>query len=126
MDVTAAAPDLPVAPYVRTELARAAADKRRLLVYVGATWCEPCRHFHDAAKAGQLDAEFGDLRLLEFDLDRDRERLAAAGYASQMIPLLALPGPTGVSTGRGMQGSIKGDGAVENMRPRLKELLTGP
>lgn len=126
VDLFPAAPDVPVPPYLRSELARAAADGRRLLVYVGATWCEPCRRFHDAAKAGQLDADFGDLRLVEFDLDRDRDRLAASGYASQMIPLLALPAPSGESTGRGMQGSIKGEGAVENMRVRLKELLAAP
>ncbi len=126
IDLVTALAEVPVAPYVQTEMARAKADHRRLLVYVGATWCEPCRRFHDAAKAGQLDDTFGDLRLLEFDLDRDRDRLAADGYHSDLIPLLALPGPDGKGNGRGMQGSIKGDGAVMQMRPRLQELLAAP
>src|SRR5262245_36330359 len=60
---------------VQGEVARAKADGRDLLVYVGATWCEPCQRFHKAAEAGELDNVFPTLRLIEFDLDRDRERL---------------------------------------------------
>ena len=126
IDVVSALPDGPVAPYVQSEMARAKTDGRRLLVYVGATWCEPCRRFHEAAKAGELDDAFSDLRLLEFDLDRDRDRLAADGYRSEMIPLIALPGADGKGNGRGMQGSVKGEGAVAQMRPRLQELLALP
>ena len=126
IDLVSAPPDGPVAPYIAAELARAKTDGRRLLVYVGATWCEPCQRFHNAAKAGQLDDVFGDLRLVEFDLDRDRDRLVVDGYHSEMIPLLALPATDGKSTGRGMQGSIKGDGAVAQMRPRLQALLATP
>ena len=126
IDLVAAPADGPVAPYIQAQVARAKAEGRRLLVYVGATWCEPCRRFHDAAQAGQLDDAFGDLRLVEFDLDRDRDRLAADSYHSDLIPLLAMPGPDGKGNGRGMQGSVKGDGAVAQMRPRLQELLAAP
>ncbi len=126
IDLVNAPGDGPIAPYVVAEQTRAKADGRRVLVYVGATWCEPCRRFHDAAAAGQLDDEFANLRLLEFDLDRDRDRLAADGYRSDLIPLIALPGPDGKGNGRGMQGSIKGDGAVPQMRPRLRDLLAQP
>ena len=120
---TPAAPAGEVAPLVQRELARARSDGRRLLVYVGATWCEPCRRFHDAAAAGKLDAEFGTLRLLEFDFDRDEPRLREAGYVSRLIPLFAAPGPDGRSSGRQMEGSIKGDGAVGEISPRLRALL---
>src|SRR3954467_13737119 len=64
---------------------------RRLLVYVGAAWCEPCERFKRAAAAGELDAQFGDVDLLVFDADADSERLARAGYVSQLIPLLVEP-----------------------------------
>lgn len=94
-----------------------------LIVYVGAHWCEPCQYFHTAVDEGQLDAVFPGLRLLEFDLDEDRERLAEAGYASRMIPLFAVPGPDGRAGPRRMQGGIKGPGAVEHIRPRLSALL---
>lgn len=112
-----------VAPLVKNEVVRARRQGRRALVYVGATWCEPCRRFHDAVKAGRLDAQFGELRLVEFDLDRDAERLAVAGYAPKLIPLLALPDAEGRATGRQTEGSVKGDGAVADLVPRLAALL---
>lgn len=96
---------------------------RTPLVYVGASWCEPCQRFHDAAAAGELDTVFPGLRLLEFDLDRDRDALEKAGYASKMIPLFALPNDDGTGTGQQIEGSIKGPGAVLQIQPRLQALL---
>jgi thiol-disulfide isomerase/thioredoxin len=114
----------PVDSIVRTALERALAARRTLVVYVGATWCEPCQRFHHAAERGELDAAFPTVTLLEFDLDRDRERLASAGYVSKYIPLFALPGPDGKASGKAIEGGIKGDGAVGFIVPRLKEMLS--
>ena len=108
---------------VLRELERAKTDGRDLLVYVGATWCEPCQRFHDAALAGKLDQAFPTLRLIEFDLDRDRERLKLGGYASKMIPLFALPREDGRGSGETIEGSVKGPGAVGDITPRLSGLL---
>lgn len=121
---TLAAPESgDVQEIVQRELSRAKAEGRTLLVYVGATWCEPCQRFHAAAKAGELDAVFPGLRLLEFDLDRDQDRLVKAGYQSRMIPLFAVPRADGVGSGDQIEGSIKGPGAVDQIAPRLKGLL---
>ncbi|WP_437504498.1 TlpA family protein disulfide reductase [Sorangium sp. So ce1099] len=102
---------------------RARREGRELVVYVGASWCEPCTRFHDAVKAGQLDAAFPALRLLEFDLDRDRDRLAEAGYASEMIPLFVVPGKDGRGTPLRVEGSVKGERAVDEIVPRLGAIL---
>ena len=112
-----------VAQLVLREMAKARKEGRRVLVYEGATWCEPCRRFHEAAAAGRLDAELATLRLLEFDADRDNERLAVAGYVSRFIPMFALPKADGTYSGRMIEGSVKGDGAVDEMVPRLRGLL---
>jgi thiol-disulfide isomerase/thioredoxin len=118
------APAVPdVATYVSGALAAAEQGHKKLLVYVGASWCEPCRRFHDAAAAGQLDATFGDLRIVVFDADRDKDALQRAGYISNLIPLFALPRPDGTASGKQIEGSIKGDGAVAQIAPRLQELL---
>jgi thiol-disulfide isomerase/thioredoxin len=109
---------------VTSELARAKRDGRQVLVYVGASWCEPCRRFHAAAADHRLDADFPTLRLVEFDADRDGARLQAAGYVSRLIPLFARPGSDGRASGRQIEGSIKGDGAVAEIAPRLRALLT--
>jgi hypothetical protein len=108
---------------VRGALADAMKEKRRLVVYVGAVWCEPCQRFHRAAERGELDATFPDVDLLAFDLDRDGERLASAGYVSKLIPLFALPAPDGRASGKQVEGGIKGDGAVAFMAPRLQKML---
>jgi hypothetical protein len=114
-----------VAALVRGERARAIAERRQLLVYVGAVWCEPCQRFHHAAQGGELDGTFPNLTLLEFDLDRDRELLASAGYTSRYIPLFAVPKEDGTASGKQVEGGIKGDGAVGFLTAKVKDLL-GP
>ena len=101
------------------------ADHRGEVVLINywATWCEPCKRFHEAVQRGALDPQFGNLRLVEFDLDKDGDRLRDAGYAPKLIPLLALPAKDGFATGEQMEGSVKGDGAVDQMTPRLAALL---
>ncbi len=108
---------------VREEREKAKSDGRDLVVYVGATWCEPCQIFHKAAQRGELDSEFPDLTLLEFDLDQDRDRLSAAGYVGQYIPLFAMPDAAGRASDKKFEGSVKGSGAVANIAPRLRTIL---
>jgi len=112
-----------VAPVIAGEVAKAKQAGKRLVVYTGASWCEPCTFFHEAAEAGRLDATFGDVRLLVFDEDRDGAALASAGFKYQMIPLFALPTTDGRSTGKQIEGSIKGADAVQQIAPRLRALL---
>lgn len=119
----APAPEGDPAVIAKAELERAKKDGRALFVYVGASWCEPCQRFHDAAQAGEIKGDLPPIRMLEFDLDRDAERLAAAGYGSRLIPLFAVPGPDGRGSDLRIEGSIKGAGAVANIVPRLRALL---
>jgi thiol-disulfide isomerase/thioredoxin len=110
----------PVAPIIQ-ELRK---KNPKLVVYVGATWCEPCRYFHDAAAAGALDETFPGVTILEFDYDADIQRLEPAGYGSNTIPLFVIPRADGTASERRFQGSIKGPAAVQNIVPRLKRLLS--
>lgn len=119
------ATDEDLATQVRAFASAARAEGRTPLVYVGATWCEPCQYFHRAAEQGALDAELPPLALLELDLDRDGARIRAAGYASEMIPLFAVPGDDGRGTGRQIEGSIHGPGSPMQIAPRLRALI-GP
>ncbi|MGH7436986.1 MAG: TlpA family protein disulfide reductase [Polyangiaceae bacterium] len=115
-----------LAAAVARAVSDASAGHRMLVVYVGATWCEPCQRFHHAIEQGELASvdALARVTFLELDLDRDRERLEAAGYRSKYIPLFALPGPDGRSSGKQVEGGIKGDGAVAYMVPRLTSLLS--
>ena len=119
----AAPPNEPLSTLVPREAARERSEGRTLLIYVGASWCEPCQRFHAAAASGQLDATFPKLTLLEFDRDRDEARLGDAGCLSQYIPLFSVPDASGLCSARQIEGSIKGDGAVAQIAPRLLEIL---
>lgn len=113
---------LPVAPFVAEQLAA----QGRVVVYVGAAWCEPCRHFHDAVESGELDGVLPATRFVEYDVDVHRDALAADGYRSRMLPLFAIPNPDGSASARRIEGSIKGASAVnDNLAPRLRKLLVG-
>jgi thiol-disulfide isomerase/thioredoxin len=108
---------------VREQARLAAAHGGQLLVYVGATWCEPCQEFHKAAASGTLDRVFPGLVLLEFDADQDGDRLAAAGYRSNLVPLFVRPADDGSSSGRQTEGVRRGSDAVADLTPRLLGLL---
>jgi thiol-disulfide isomerase/thioredoxin len=114
----------PVAPFVAE--AQLSAGDARVVVYVGASWCEPCQRFHRALEAGELDDALRGVRFVEYDSDTVKPELEAAGYRSRLIPLFAVPAEDGKASGRQQEGSIKGDGAVGNILPRLKELLGRP
>lgn len=116
----------PLEQFVQQHVEEADASGQRVLVYVGATWCEPCQRFHKALEAGELDDALAGTKFIEFDADRDRAELKTAGYVSKYIPLFSVPDPNGHSSGRAIEGSIKGDKAVrENLVPRLLALLDG-
>jgi thiol-disulfide isomerase/thioredoxin len=123
LELIEAPPTTDIATYLAPLVARASGDQKTLVVYVGASWCEPCRHFHDAAAASQLDDRFGDLRIIAFDADRDAPALDTAGYRSSMLPLFALPNADGRASGKQFAGSIKGDGAVAQIAPNLRALV---
>lgn len=115
-----------IAPFVAEELRRGRKERHGVLVYVGASWCEPCQGFHHAVERGELDELLDGVRMVEFDLDADRDALGKAGYLSRMIPLFALPNGDGTSSDRRIEGSVKGPAAVEqNLMPRLREFLRG-
>ncbi len=115
--------DVPVAEHMATQVEEADAAGEDILLYVGAEWCEPCQAFHDAVEAGELDEALPNLRLIEYDLDADADRLKAADYASKFIPLFAVPGPDGFSSGRQAEGAIKGEGAVNYILKQLVPLI---
>ena len=112
-----------VAKLVQSTAAELEARHRRLVVYVGAAWCEPCQEIHHAIEQHKLDTEFPDLTLLAFDLDRDGPRLEMDGYSSELIPLFALPGPDGRASGKKEFGGKKGVDNVPILTAKLRKLL---
>jgi hypothetical protein len=94
---------------IRTRRLEAKAESRVLVVYVGATWCEPCKRFKAEVQSGRLDDRLGKVTLLAFDADKDGDRLGASGYTYKFVPFVALPASDGrpadtqEATGKGGQ-----------------------
>lgn len=95
VEIVEANADSDAATLIRTKRLEAKAEHRVLVVYVGATWCEPCRRFKTEVAAGRLDDRLGKTTLLVFDVDRDADRLGAAGYTFKFVPFVALAGADG-------------------------------
>lgn len=95
IQVVQAAQDSDALSAIRTERLKAKADGRVLVVYVSATWCEPCKKLKEEIEAGRLDDRYGKTTLLAFDADKDLDRLGAAGYTFKFVPYVALPGADG-------------------------------
>ena len=108
---------------IQAAMVAAKQEQRTVVVYVGASWCEPCQYFHEAVEAGRLDEPLAGVTFVEFDSDRDGERLVAAGYDGRLIPRFALPGEDGRFGGTKIEGGIKGEGAVEHIMRRLGPML---
>jgi len=106
------------ASLIRTKRLEAKAEGRTLVVFVSATWCEPCKRFKAEIASGRLDARLGKTTLLAFDADRDGDRLGAAGYTFRFVPFVALPAANGSPAER---FEAAGDGS-EVWRPILTTL----
>lgn len=112
-----------VVEVVKRAVDSARADGRTLVVYVGATWCEPCEAFHRALERGELDAALAGTRFLEFDADVDGARLDAAGYGGRYIPRFVVPTDDGRASAHAVEGGIKGEDAVDHIMKRLGPAL---
>lgn len=95
LKVVQAAQDTDAISLIRTKRLEAKAEGRVLVVYVGATWCEPCKKMKEEIESGRLDARFGKTTFLAFDADKDQDRLGGAGYTFKFVPYVALPGADG-------------------------------
>ena len=84
-----------VAEAVLKESQQATKDGKKLVVYVSAVWCKPCKDFSEATKRAGFGSELNHIRLMKFDWDRHQTPLARAGYGSQFLPLFVVPGPDG-------------------------------
>ncbi len=107
---------------VRAELARAKRDHRKLVIYVGGQWSEPCKQFEQMVASGALRDEFPDLRLLKFDSE-DEPRLRAANYFFQVLPTFAIPAENGRGTDQIYPTPVQSEKGSPDALVALRSLL---
>ena len=122
--VTIAADNTPADARIKAAMAQAKAEGFQPVVFVSASWCEPCVRFKKAVKAGKLKDKIRGARFLEFDNDKEKRALEAAGYRSRLLPLFAIPGDDGRASFRKIQGGVKGEKAVSDLTTRLSAFLS--
>lgn len=115
------APNGPVEPLIADVLAKN--KDKTVLVYAGASWCEPCQRFHHAVEEGKLDSRLQGFAFIQFDMEADRDRIIEAGYKSVYIPLFYVPLPDGHASAKHIEGSITGEGSPNEITPRLLALV---
>lgn len=123
--VIPAAQDSDALSLIRTERLRAKAEDRALVVYVSATWCEPCKKMKQEIEAGNLDDKLGKTTLLAFDADKDLDRLGSAGYTFKFVPFVALPGADG-RPAETQEATGKGSNAWKELMGKLEAWQSQP
>jgi thiol-disulfide isomerase/thioredoxin len=119
VELLEASTDTDALSLIRTKRLEARAAGRVLVVYVGATWCDPCKKFKAEVQSGRLDARLARVTLLAFDADRDAARLGAAGYSYKFVPFVALPAADG-SPADSQQATGKGGEAWRELLGKLE------
>jgi thiol:disulfide interchange protein len=109
------------------EHARHAAEQGlRPVLYVGASWCQPCKlllqHRDDPRVVNALRGTY----TVEVDFDDwTVAELGASGYDVQAVPVLLAIGPDGKAAGPRLDGAAWG-GDVEHMAAAFEEFFQQP
>ncbi len=103
--------------------AEAVAAGETPVIYVGATWCQPCLLYKKSLDDPRMKAAHEGVRVLE--ADADLHDLSALGISPNGIPHWATVDASGVSDGRAIDGGAWGDNTPENMAPALSAFFRG-
>ena len=103
----------------------AAREGNQAVLYVGATWCGPCKEYKAALTAPRLKAAHAGVRILEADLDADGAALEALGVEVQGVPHWQTLDLDGKPVEHAIDGGAWGENTPENMAPVLTAFFKG-
>lgn len=95
------------------------------VVYVGATWCGPCKVYKNSLEDPAMIRAHLPVHIIELDADKHPNTLQALKITPSGIPHWEMVDRSGVTTGRKIDGSAWQDNTVENMAPALTTFFTG-
>jgi thiol-disulfide isomerase/thioredoxin len=109
--------------FVKTLASTSKQAGRKTIVYVGARWCKPCKHFVNTVNSGKLDPLLRNITFLKFDYDDDHDALKEGGYLDKFVPIFVVPGPEGRASKNRFSGTASGTKSLDSIVTRLKDLL---
>lgn len=113
-----------LASSVKAEVAKAQAAGKKPIVYIGATWCPPCKAIKKYKTDPQMAAAFAGTYIIELDVDDwAAADLTGLGYKAGSIPVFIAVGPDGKATGPNINGGAWGDNIPANMAPPLTKFF---
>ncbi|HCH64302.1 MAG: hypothetical protein CL927_10715 [Deltaproteobacteria bacterium] len=95
------------------------------VVYVGATWCGPCKVYKGSLNDKAMIRAHLPVHIIELDADKHPTILEALSIAPEGIPHWEMVDRTGATTGRNIDGRAWQDNTVANMAPSLTRFFTG-
>ena len=110
---------------IKARVADAEKAKLKPVVYVGATWCEPCLAIKKHRDDPRMKEAFTGVAIIEVDMDQWKsEQFAELNMKPSAIPVFYAVGSDGKATGKEIDGGAWGDNIPENMAPPLKRFFS--
>lgn len=93
------------------------------VVYVGATWCGPCKVYKSTLTDPRMVAAHKGAHIIEVDLDVHPKALQSVGIQPAGVPHWEMLDSSGQRVGRTIDGGHWDDNTVENMAPALTQFF---
>lgn len=89
------------------------------VVYIGATWCGPCKQYKAALSDERMVKAHAGAHIVELDADKHAKALQELGIQPAGVPHWEMVDPKGVPIGRAIDGSHWDGNTPEAMAPAL-------
>jgi TPR repeat protein len=113
-----------LAQKIKTEIAGSASSDSKVVVYVGATWCKPCRAFQRYRNDPRVVEALRGAVIIELDMDDwTTTDFKSLGYDVVGVPVFIAVDHDGRAKGPSITSSVWGDDVPENMAPPLLRFI---
>ena len=113
-----------LAASVKTEVAKAQAAGKKPVVYIGASWCPPCKAIKKYKSDPQMVTAFAGTHVIELDVDDwSAPDLDALDYKAKSVPVFIAVDKDAKAKGPTIDGGAWGDNIPANMAPPLTKFF---